>query len=88
MKKILKAFFDWFDPDNFMDTYQEWHAFVEGFAEGFTLFTFPHFAPSQQCLKDIKDEHHYFVAGRAFGFGGFLVLLTVLIVWIIGAIHG
>ena len=87
LKAVLKGFFDWFDPSNIMDVYQEWHAFVEGLAEGFCIWACEH-EPSEDCLEDIQEEHHYYTAGRAIGFAGFLVLVTGLLVWIIGAIHG
>ncbi|MCJ7829411.1 MAG: hypothetical protein MUP81_06695 [Dehalococcoidia bacterium] len=62
-----KGFFKWFNPSGFMDTYQEWHAFVEGFSEAFCFWK-PRCEPSEELLNDIKNEHHYYVFGRVVGF--------------------
>ena len=62
--------FKWFRLSNFMDTYQEWHAFVEGFCRGFlVLFCWlDRYPPNDELTKDIQDEHHYFVSGLVTGF--------------------
>jgi len=87
-KGFLKGFFQWFDFSNFMDTYQEWHAFVEGFSEGFCIFKDSVYTPDTERLADLQAEHHYYAAGYALGFASLIVLLTGMVVWIIGAIHG
>ena len=76
-----KGFFGWFNINNFMDTYQEWHAFVEGFSETFCFWR-AHIEPSEELLNDIKSEHHYYVFGRVIGFialAGFGVLITKIL---------
>ena len=80
--KMLKGCFEWFNINNFLDTHQEWHALVEGFADGFCPMR-DRYDPSPELLKDLTGEHHYYNAGRAMGFGCFLVLLAGLIQWII-----
>ena len=57
----------------FMNDYQEWHAFVEGFSETFCFWRARH-ELSGELLKDLKREHHYYVFGRVVGF----ILLVVL----------
>ena len=58
---------DWLKE--FMNTYQEFHAAVEGFCEGF-LIIFPwlnRYKPNEELSKDISDEHHYYAPGIVFG---------------------
>jgi hypothetical protein len=59
--------FGWFNPKEFMNSYQEWHAFVEGFSESFCFWR-AHIEPSEELLNDIRSEHHYYVFGRVLGF--------------------
>ena len=52
-----------------MNTYQEWHAAVEGFCDGF-LFLIRwanRYEPNDQLTKDIEDEHHYYAPGVVLG---------------------
>lgn len=60
---------------------------MEGFSEAFCFWR-QHIEPSQELLKDIESEHHYYAASRALGFAVLAVLITGMVVWIIGAIHG
>ena len=69
------GFFKWFDIHNFMDTYQEWHAFVEGFCESFCFWK-ARYEPSEELLKDLRSEHHYYVFGRTVGFISLVGFLT------------
>ena len=59
------------NPLAFMDTYEEWHAAVEGYCDGFLLL-FPwlrnKYKPNEQLTKDIQNEHHYYIPGVVFGF--------------------
>jgi len=75
------GFFKWFHFSNFMDTYQEWHAFVEGFSETFCFWK-SRYEPSEELLKDLRAEHHYYQAGRVLGFialAGFGVLIAKIL---------
>lgn len=62
--------FKWFSPSEFMNTYEEFHAAVEGFCDGF-LFIIPwlrnKYKPSKQLALDICSEHHYYAPGVVFG---------------------
>lgn len=64
---MKQGFFCWLNLKEFMNTYQEWHAFVEGFSESFCFWK-PRVEPSEELLNDIKNEHHYYVFGRVMGF--------------------
>ena len=72
------GFFNWLNLRNFMDTYQEWHAFVEGFSESFCFWK-ARYEPSEELLKDLKGEHHYYVFGRTVGFLALVSFLTGII---------
>lgn len=50
----------------FMNTPAEWHAFVEGFCDGF----FPlinKYQPSKALRESIESEHHYYRSGVILG---------------------
>jgi len=67
--------FKWFSPWEFMNTYEEFHAAVEGLCRGF-LVLFPWLdkhEPSDELVEDIRSEHHYYVPGIVLG-----VILFVL----------
>ena len=70
-KKVLQ----WLNPAEFMNTYQEWHAFVEGVSEGFCPWD-SRYEPSDELSKDISDEHHYYVFGIAVGFAVFIFAIA------------
>ena len=72
------GFFGWFNPKEFMNTYQEWHAFVEGFSEAFCFWR-PHYEPDEELLKALMSEHHYYVFGRVIGFLALILTGIVLI---------
>ena len=75
------SFFEWFNIKEFMNTYQEWHAFVEGFCETFCFWR-ANYEPSKELLKHLKSEHHYYVFGRVVGFIS-VVGLALLVVKIL-----
>ncbi len=74
-KKNIKGFFGWFNPANFMDTYQEWHAFVEGIADGFCPWQ-SRYDPNEELKQDIESEHHYYSAGTVIGFAAFIFAIA------------
>lgn len=77
------GFFKWFHFSNFLDTYQEWHALVEGFSESFCFWR-AHIEPSEELLNDIKGEHHYYVFGRVIGFVVLIISLAIVVKYIAG----
>lgn len=77
------GFFEWFNIKEFMNTYQEWHAFVEGFSESFCFWR-AHYEPSEELLEALKSEHHYYVFGRVLGF----IALVGLGLFIVKVIKG
>ena len=44
---------------------REWHSFINGFGEGFTLFVPTRFPVTSLALTEMAKEFHYYVAGRA-----------------------
>jgi hypothetical protein len=87
------GFFSWFHLSNFMDTCQEWHAFVEGFGEGFCIWKsryMPYNTGSEEddLLAALMKEHHYYAAGRALGFAAFIWAVTGAVILTATAIIG
>ena len=70
--------FGWLNLKEFMNTYQEWHAFVTGVSESFCFWK-ERYEPSKELLEALRSEHHYYVFGRVIGFIG----LALFGVWII-----
>ena len=61
----------------FLDTYQEWHAFVEGFCE--VLCPWPaRYKPSEELLNDLRGDHHYYMFGRAIGVIAWLIIAKII----------
>ena len=69
--------FGWLDLRNFLDTYQEWHALVVGFCEVMCPWPAWH-GPSPENKKDIEDEYHYYIWGRALGILGWLAICSII----------
>ena len=67
--------FDGIKPKTFLNTHQEWHAYLIGFCVGFCPWI-PELIQSANLRKLIKGEEHYFVAGAV---PGFIALLLILI---------
>ena len=71
------GFFKWFDCRNFLDTYQEWHALVNGFCE--VVCPWPtRYKPSEENEKDIADEFHYYQFGRVLGLFTWIGLIALI----------
>jgi len=75
----MKGFFSWFDIRNFLDVPQEWHAMIEGIAEGITLGKLK-YEPTRRLRRDLRKEHHYYAAGAGIG-------IIILIFSIAGAVR-
>ena len=67
----------------FMNTFAEWHAFVEGFSESFCFWR-ANYEPSKELLEALESEHHYYVFGRVVGF----ILLVVFGLLVIKILRG
>lgn len=74
-KVMFKAVLNKLNPAEFMNDYQEWHAFWEGIAEGFCPWH-QHFEPSEELQKDIESEHHYYAFGMIIGFAAFVFAIA------------
>jgi hypothetical protein len=61
----------------FLDVYQEWHAFVEGFCEVLCPWPARH-GLTGELLNDLKGDHHYYVFGRAMGVIIWLIIATII----------
>jgi hypothetical protein len=77
VRTLAQGFFGWFNPNNFMDVYQEWHAFVEGFCEVLCPWPARH-QLTGELLTDLNGEHHYYVFGRVIGVIAWLIIATII----------
>lgn len=59
----------------FLSTYDEWHAFVNGFCE--VLCPWP---PRCHCERSeaISSEYHYYLFGRAMGVIAWLIIAVII----------
>ena len=64
-------------PSTFLSTHEEWHAFATGFCEVLCPWP-PRHKTSDQNAKDIADEHHYYMFGRALGVIAWLVIAKII----------
>jgi len=62
-------------PFSFMNTPDEWHSFVIGVFEGFTLFIPAHFERIRAKIM-VDSEYWYYSFGRGVGF--FIAILTAV----------
>ena len=62
-----------------LDTIEEWHALVQGFCETFCPWEPRRPFISEDLATEIRDNHHYYTAGRVLGFAS-LVLFSILVV--------
>jgi len=60
-----------------MDTYQEWHAFVNGFCEVVCPWS-TRYNPSKENVKDIANEFHYYQFGRVLGVLAWIGLIRLI----------
>jgi len=60
------------------DTWEERHAFIIGFGEGFNYLP-ASFKINKSVKKSLAAEYHYYMAGRACGFAIHLFVLACLV---------
>ena len=72
-----RGFLNGIDISDFMNVYQEWHAFIEGFCEVICPWS-ARYAPSEELLNDLRGDHHYYVFGRALGVIAWLVIADII----------
>jgi len=53
----------------FLSDHKEWHAFVEGFCDGFCVWKV-RYPMSDELKESTSKEHHYYNGGRVVGFIG------------------
>jgi len=73
-----KGFLRGINPRYFLDTYGEWHALVQGFCEVLCPWPPLHRNMNETLKKEIEDEHHYYMFGRALGILGWLAIGCVI----------
>ena len=65
-------------PSAFLDCYQEWHAFVEGFCEVLCPWPPRHKSMHKDLRKQIVSEYHYYMFGRAAGVIAWLIIAITI----------
>jgi hypothetical protein len=70
-----KGFLKGLEFRHFLDTPEEWHAFVNGFCE--VLCPWP---PRCHCERSeaISGEYHYYLFGRAIGVIAWLIIAKII----------
>ena len=71
-------------PAALLDSYQEWHALVEGFCEVLCPWPAKH-QLTGQLLDDLTADHHYYMWGRALGILAWLTIGCVIKVMLFDA---
>ena len=61
----------------FLDSYQEWHALVEGLCEVLCPWPARH-KLSRTLLHDLRGDHHYYMFGRALGVIAWLIIAKLV----------
>ena len=65
-------------PSTFMDTYEEWHTFVNGFCEVLCPWPPRHKSLNKELRKQIASEYHYYMFGRATGVIAWLIIGKII----------
>jgi hypothetical protein len=69
---------DKINPDEFMNTYDEFHSFVIGAAEGATLFIPSKVRLGKKVREMVQAEYWYYQFGRMVGFLGLAAIGIIL----------
>jgi len=64
-------------PSTFLSTCEEWHALVEGFCEVLCPWP-PRRLISEELSRQISDEYHYYMFGRAVGVIAWLGIAKII----------
>ena len=72
-----KGFLKGLEFRHFLDTHEEWHAFVEGLCEVLCPWPAKH-KLSGALLNDLRGDHHYYMFGRAIGVIAWLIIATIV----------
>jgi len=72
-----KGFLKGLNVRHFLDTQQEWHAFVEGLCEVLCPWPARH-KISRKLSNDLRGDHHYYMFGRALGVIAWLIIAIII----------
>jgi len=73
-----RGFLRGIELSHFMDTYAEFHAFAQGFCEVLCPWPPRHAEMSEDLKKQVTDDHHYYMLGRAAGILAWLTICCVI----------
>jgi len=63
---------------HFLDTTAELHALVQGLCEVLCPWPPRHKLPAGKLLREIHDEHHYYMAGRVLGVPAWFAIAIIV----------
>ena len=66
------------DIRELLNSYEEWHALVQGFCEIVCPFPPRHQTMSAERVAEIEAKHHYYVAGRVLGMVAWIWLAKLI----------
>ena len=75
---FLGGLFD--NVKEFLSNYEEWHAAVIGFAEGF-LPWIPEHGMSDSIKEQVEEEYHYYASAIVVGLIARMVTITLVVIW-------
>ena len=73
------SFLKGIEPDTFLSTHQEWHAFLFGFSEVLCPWPPRHKTMSDHLAAQVRDEHHYYMLGRATAILAWITICCVIV---------
>ena len=73
------SFLKGIEPDTFLSTHQEWHAFIFGLSEVLCPWPPRHKTMSDHLAAQVRDEHHYYMLGRAAGILAWLTICCLMV---------
>ena len=74
----MKGFLDGLQLRRFLDTAREVHALTQGFCEVLCPWPPRHRLMSRQKAKEVQDEHHYYMLGRALAILAWLIIAKII----------
>jgi len=77
-EKNSEGFLKGIDIIGFIDTGEEWHAFVNGFCEVLCPWPPRHKSMCENLRKQITSEYHYYLFGRAVGVIAWLIIAKIV----------
>ncbi len=72
------SFLKGIEPNTFLNTHEEWHAFIFGLCEVLCPWPPRHKTMSPRLARQVKNEHHYYMLGRAAAILAWITICCVI----------